>query len=95
MAQSQWQRAGTLWYVSDGFIRDDLPAGYRQPCGPHGESSRPLECSSQLFLLGRPFAVRAESDAPICAQTFGRAFTRGLKHTRGSYSLMGVPMKLE
>ena len=46
MAQIQHQRAGTLWYVSDGFIWDDLPAGYRT------EPGRPLECSSKLFVFG-------------------------------------------
>ena len=45
MAQPQHHRAGTLWYVSDGFIWDDLPAGYRT------EPGRPLECSSKLFVF--------------------------------------------
>jgi hypothetical protein len=42
----------------------------------------------------RPFAVLAESDQPICAQLFGRTFSRGLAHTRGMYSCTGVPMRL-
>ena len=45
MAQVQHQRTGTLWYVSDGFIWDDFPAGYRI------EPGRPLECSSKLFVF--------------------------------------------
>lgn len=44
-AQPQSGRPGTLWYVSDGFIWDDLPASYRT------ESGRPLECSSKLFVF--------------------------------------------
>jgi hypothetical protein len=42
----------------------------------------------------RPFAVRAESDQPICAQVYGRTFTRGLAHTRAMYSFLGIPMPL-
>jgi hypothetical protein len=45
--------------------------------------------------LGRPFAVRADSDRPFCAQVFGRTFTRGLRCTRGMYSHLGIPMTLE
>jgi hypothetical protein len=45
--------------------------------------------------LGQPFAVRADGDRPFCAQVFGRTFTRGLPHTRGMYSHLGIPMKLE
>jgi hypothetical protein len=44
--------------------------------------------------VDRPFAVRAEGSGAFCAQTFVRAFTRGLAHTRSMYSLMGVPMTL-
>jgi hypothetical protein len=44
--------------------------------------------------LHRPFAARADGDAPFVAQVFGRTFTRGLAHTRAMYSFMGVPMKL-
>jgi hypothetical protein len=42
-----------------------------------------------------PFAVRAEGDAPFCAQSFGRTFTRGLAPTRAMHSAMGLPMALE
>ncbi len=45
MATAQFQRAGTHWFVSDGYIWDDLPAGYRTTPG------RPLECSSKLFVF--------------------------------------------
>ena len=45
--------------------------------------------------MGEAFAVRAEGDQPFCAQVIGRSFTRGLAHTRGIYSFMGVPMGLE
>jgi hypothetical protein len=45
MAADQSRRPGTLWYVSDGYIWDDLPVGYRT------EPGRPLECSSKLFLF--------------------------------------------
>lgn len=44
MAQPQFHRSGKLWYVSDGLIRDKLPAGYRR------DSSHPLECSSKLLI---------------------------------------------
>ncbi len=44
--------------------------------------------------MHEPFAVRADGSAPFCAQVFGRAFTRGLRHTRAMYSAMGVPMLL-
>jgi hypothetical protein len=44
MPQPQYHRPGTLWYVSDGYIWDDLPASYRR------EPGRPLECSSKLFV---------------------------------------------
>jgi len=44
MAQPQHRRPGTLWYVSDGYIWDDLPAAWRR------EPGRPLECSSKLFV---------------------------------------------
>ncbi len=53
MVQPQYRRAGTLWYVSDGFIWDSLAAEYRP------ESGRPLECSSKLFVLNpQPQAAR-------------------------------------
>jgi len=45
--------------------------------------------------LGCAFAVRATGDGPFCAQVFVRAFTRGLRHTRAMYSIMGLPMTLE
>jgi hypothetical protein len=44
--------------------------------------------------MDRPFAVVARSDRPICAQTTGRALTRGLPHTRAMYSAMGIPMRI-
>lgn len=44
MPLPQYQRAGTHWYVGDGFIWDDLPASYRTT------PARPLECSSQLLI---------------------------------------------
>lgn len=44
--------------------------------------------------MHEPFAVKAEAEAPFCAQTFGRTFTRGLRHTRAMSSAMGVPMRL-
>jgi len=44
--------------------------------------------------MHRPFAVRADGDAPFCAQVYGRAFTRGSAHTRSMYSSMGLPMTL-
>ena len=43
----------------------------------------------------RPFAVVARGDRQFCAQTTGRALTRGLPHTRAMYSAMGVPMRIE
>ena len=42
---SHYLRPGKLWYVSDGFIWDDLPASYRVDDG------RPLECSSKLLVF--------------------------------------------
>lgn len=45
MTLPHYHRPGTLWYVSDGFIWDDLPASYRT------EPGRPLECSSKLFVF--------------------------------------------
>jgi len=59
-----------------------------------GAVARVLSTEIAGLPLDRPFAVRVDSDAPICAQAFGRTFTRGLKSTRASYSLMGVPMNL-
>ncbi len=44
MTLPQYRRSGRLWYVSDGYIWDDLPACYRR------EGGRPLECSSKLFI---------------------------------------------
>jgi hypothetical protein len=44
--------------------------------------------------LHQPFAVCAEGDAPFCAQTFGRTFTRGLRPPRATYSFLGLPMNL-
>ncbi|GAF89355.1 unnamed protein product, partial [marine sediment metagenome] len=43
--------------------------------------------------IDRPFAVRVDGDAPLCAQVFVRASTRGLSFTRSMYSMMGIPMK--
>jgi len=40
-------------------------------------------------------AARADGDGPFCAQVFVRAFTRGVRHTRAMYSIMGLPMTLE
>jgi hypothetical protein len=45
MTASCYHRSGTLWYVSDGYIWDDLPATFRP------ESGRPLECSSYLHVF--------------------------------------------
>jgi hypothetical protein len=45
MSLPQYQRPGTVWYVSDGFIWDDLPASHQT------EPGRPLECSSKLFVF--------------------------------------------
>jgi hypothetical protein len=44
MAQPQFTRDGTTWYVSDGLIWDKQPVGCRR------DPSHPLECSSKLFL---------------------------------------------
>lgn len=44
MLTVQYRRPGTLWYVSDGLIWDDLPVSYRT------DPTRPLECSSKLFV---------------------------------------------
>lgn len=44
MAQSQFSRDGTTWYVSDGLVWD------RQPDGCRRDPSHPLACSSKLFL---------------------------------------------
>jgi hypothetical protein len=44
--------------------------------------------------VGKSFAVVARGDAPFCAQTFVRTFTRGLSPVRAMYSHMGVPMSL-
>jgi len=51
MALPQYQRPGTLWYVSDGYIWDDQPIGLRP------ESGRPLECSSRLFIYNPQASV--------------------------------------
>jgi hypothetical protein len=45
MTLSQFRRPGTLWYVSDGFIWDDLPSSHQTELG------RPLECSAKLFVF--------------------------------------------
>jgi hypothetical protein len=40
-----YRRSGTHWYVSDGYIWDELPRSYQRQPG------RPLECSSNLFVF--------------------------------------------
>lgn len=45
MTLPHYQRPGTFWYVSDGFIWDDLPTSCQT------EPGRPLECSAKLFIF--------------------------------------------
>ena len=62
---------------------------------PPGGVARIDSCQIPELPIGEPFAARAEGSASFCAQVFGRAFTRGLPHTRAMYSFIGVPMTLE
>ncbi|MCC7146576.1 MAG: hypothetical protein IT443_09030 [Phycisphaeraceae bacterium] len=44
--------------------------------------------------VGGAFAVRADSDEPICAHAICRSFVRGLVPTHGMYGHLGLPMRL-
>ena len=45
MAQAQFRRPGTHWFVGDGFIWDDWPADCWTAPG------RPHECASKLLIF--------------------------------------------
>ena len=63
----------------------DVPAGGVKKVEASEVRGLPIDTS---------FVVRADGDVPFCAQTFVRAFTRGLSCTRSMYSIMGIPMRL-
>jgi hypothetical protein len=75
-------------------LRDQQPLRYSLEIGPGAVA---LLESTQIpgLPIDQPFAVKAEGNAPFCAQLFARTFTRGLPHTRAMYSNIGLPMRLE
>lgn len=71
-------------------------AGARTHAVTVGPGAVACVCSDELPFLPahREFAVRADADQAICAQTTVRTFTRGLAPTRAMYGNIGLPMKL-
>ena len=104
-ANVEWQQSYHLFNPGDRPVRAKLSF-----LGLDGPESSPLTFPVSLAAeavvrirsedvprlpMGQPFAVKAEGDGPFCAQVFGRAFARGLPHSRSMYSFIGVPMGLK
>lgn len=89
MTPPQFKRSGTLWYVADGLIWDNLPVNYRPASG------RPLECSSTLAVYNpqtQPAQVTAtfyHTDRAPTAITFSVA--PGALHTVELATLPEIP----
>jgi hypothetical protein len=100
--EAQWQQMYHLFNpgskpanVTLRFL--GLPGRERTHTVTLGPGAVACVCSDDLPFLPThsEFAVRADADQPICAQTTVRSFTRGLAATRAMYANMGLPMKLQ
>ena len=71
-----------------------LPAGAASPTHALTIPAAAVAMVSSRDIVGLPtgvpFMTRADSDIPICCQTFAFTFARGLPYVRGMYGYMGI-----
>ena len=98
---TEWRQWYHLFNPGDAAVQITLTfLGIADPAPSHSVTLEPggVERIAAAGITGlppdRPFAVRADGDAPFCAQVFGRTVARKVPDVRAAYSFLGVPMEL-